>query len=49
MNLVINGAEAIGEQNGSVRVTTRLQQVDESWLAASELTEEIGPGEYVAD
>jgi PAS domain S-box-containing protein len=48
MNLVINGAEAVGDQNGSVRVTTRLQHVDENWLAASELTEEIGPGEYIA-
>ena len=48
MNLVINGAEAIGDQNGSVRVTTGLQQVDEDWLAASELAEEIGPGEYIA-
>jgi CheY-like chemotaxis protein len=48
MNLVINGAEAIGDQNGSVRVTTRLQHVDENWLTASELTEEIGPGEYIA-
>jgi len=47
MNLVINGAEAVGDQNGSVRVTTRSQHVDESWLAASE-TEEIGPGEYIA-
>jgi PAS domain S-box-containing protein len=48
MNLVINGAEAIGDQNGSVRVMTSVQQVDEDWLAASELTDEIGPGEYVA-
>jgi len=48
MNLVINGAEAIGDQNGSVRVTTRLQHVDEDWLAASELTNEIGPGEYIS-
>jgi PAS domain S-box-containing protein len=47
MNLVINGAEAIGEQNGSVRVTTGLQQLDEDWLAASEVTEEIVPGEYI--
>jgi PAS domain S-box-containing protein len=47
MNLVINGAEAIGEQNGSVRVTTGLQQLDENWLVASDLTEEIVPGEYI--
>jgi two-component system, cell cycle sensor histidine kinase and response regulator CckA len=48
MNLVINAAEAIGDRNGNVRVTTVMQQVDQSWLEASELTGEIGPGEYIA-
>ncbi|HWD99336.1 MAG TPA: PAS domain S-box protein, partial [Bryobacteraceae bacterium] len=48
MNLVINGAEAIGDRNGNVRVTTAMQQVDQSWLEASELTDEIAPGEYIA-
>ncbi|HWD98560.1 MAG TPA: response regulator, partial [Bryobacteraceae bacterium] len=44
----INGAEAIGDRNGNVRVTTAMQQVDQSWLEASELTDEIAPGEYIA-
>jgi PAS domain S-box-containing protein len=48
MNLVINGAEAIGDRNGNVRVTTAIQHVDESWIEGSELTGEIVPGEYVA-
>lgn len=47
MNLVINGAEAIGERNGSVRITTARQNVDEAWLRTSDVAGEIGPGEYV--
>ncbi len=47
MNLVINGAEAIGDQNGSVRITTARQTVDQAWLGTLEMAGEIAPGEYV--
>jgi PAS domain S-box-containing protein len=49
MNLVINGAEAIGtEANGTVLVTTGSQQVDEQYLSNA-LGERSGlaPGTYV--
>ncbi len=47
MNLVINGAEAIGENVGMVVVTTGLKQVDEIYLQQSFGPSEISPGEYV--
>jgi signal transduction histidine kinase len=57
MNLVINAAEAIPEgRQGSVLVTTRLQEVDEKYIdrmpgqmnsPGEILTGEIVPGEYV--
>ena len=49
MNLVINGAEAIGaQQNGTVLVTTAVQEVDEHYLAtALGETDELTPGTYV--
>jgi len=49
MNLVINGAEAIPEdQPGSVLVTTRAQCVDDHYLAQIASAGEIVPGDYVA-
>ncbi|MEO5922787.1 MAG: response regulator [Bryobacteraceae bacterium] len=48
MNLVINGAEAIGESNaGSVTVTTRLQLVDDLYLQQMLPHDDIRPGNYV--
>src|SRR5581483_5151224 len=32
LNLVINGAEAIGGSNGTVSITTRYQELEESWI-----------------
>ena len=47
MNLVINAAEAIGESNGTVMVTTGLLRVDEHYLRTVLAENEISPGEYV--
>jgi nitrogen-specific signal transduction histidine kinase len=49
MNLVINGAEAIGEDtNGTVLVTTGIQEVDEAYILTTiGPAEEITPGTYV--
>jgi len=48
MNLVINGAEAIGQENGVLLVRTGVQQVDRQYIdmlsAAGEL---LAPGEHV--
>jgi two-component system, cell cycle sensor histidine kinase and response regulator CckA len=46
MNLVINGAEAIGEERGTVLVTTGAQEIDERY-AHSLFSAEIKPGRYV--
>jgi PAS domain S-box-containing protein len=48
MNLVINGAEAIGEQAGTVLVTTHLQNVDEHDILTIWGNNELLPGKYVA-
>ena len=50
MNLVINGAEAIGEDHaGIVTVSTFFQPVDELYLASAEFPlNGIGPGDYIA-
>ena len=47
MNLVINGAEAVGEQTGSVLVTTALQDVDDQYINSVLMPEQIAPGKYV--
>src|SRR5207248_499937 len=49
MNLVINGAEAIGEaQNGTVFVTTAAQEIDEAYLRQNFAGEPIRLGTYVS-
>ena len=50
MNLVINGAEAIGsDRSGVVTVTTFFQPVDEIYLASGEFAlDGIAPGDYNA-
>ena len=48
MNLVINGAEAIGpDQNGILLVTTGVQDVDDAYLKTAFSPVEIQPGKYV--
>jgi len=49
MNLVINGAEAMGEESaGTVLVTTELQSVDENYIRQNFAGERLEPGKYVA-
>src|SRR6185369_9322260 len=48
MNLVINGAEAIGAEGGSVLVQTGIQPVDEQYIETmSTAGELLRPGQYV--
>ena len=48
MNLIINAAEAIGEeQGGTVVVTTGVQQVDEYYIRDAFAPKEILPGKYI--
>jgi two-component system, cell cycle sensor histidine kinase and response regulator CckA len=47
MNLVINAAEAIGEQRGTVLVTTGAQDIDDSYAQALSSVEDIKLGRYV--
>jgi len=48
MNLVINGAEAVGQEGGSVLVVTSVQQVDRAYIATmSTAGELLRPGAYV--
>ena len=47
MNLVINGAEAIGYQNGTVLVTTGVQPVDEAYIRQNFAGEVLACGIYV--
>jgi two-component system, cell cycle sensor histidine kinase and response regulator CckA len=47
MNLVINGAEAIGDQRGTVLVTTGVQNIDEFYVQSLFSSEGIAPGNYV--
>ena len=48
MNLVINATEAIGEENGTVRVRTSMENVERSEAEKNVLGYAIAPGEYVS-
>jgi CheY-like chemotaxis protein len=47
LNLVVNGAEAIGEKRGRVTITTRTQVVDEAYRRSLLLDEHVRAGLYV--
>jgi two-component system cell cycle sensor histidine kinase/response regulator CckA len=47
MNMVLNGAEAIGDSIGTVLVTTGVEDVDEEYIRTAGLREGIKPGRYV--
>lgn len=47
LNLVINGAEAIGGANGTVLVTTGSQEIDETYIQQNLEGDAIQPGTYV--
>jgi len=47
MNLVINGAEAIGDEaSGTVLVTTGIQDVDEAYVRST-INDDVNLGRYV--
>jgi two-component system cell cycle sensor histidine kinase/response regulator CckA len=49
INLIINAAEAIGNENGTVTVRTRLEPVDETYVrTASPVLDTLAPGDYVS-
>ena len=48
MNLVINAAEAIGEQPGSISVRTRMRNIDHDFIRRELGRDEIEPGMYVS-
>ncbi len=47
MNLVLNGAEAIGDGIGAVLVTTGVRTVDETYTQSALMRDELAPGNYV--
>ena len=47
MNLVINAGEAIGENVGTIRLTTEQQEVDDRYIEAYFAPGELEPGTYV--
>jgi CheY-like chemotaxis protein len=47
MNLVINGAEAIGEDGGTVTVSTRLREIDRDYVKDNLAGDNIPPGSYL--
>jgi PAS domain S-box-containing protein len=47
MNLVINASEAIGENSGTITVTTSATRVDHNYLATLLHPGDLVPGEYV--
>ena len=47
MNLIVNGAEAIGAAGGHLEIRTRAEQVDDPAQLGPEVGEELQPGLYV--
>jgi PAS domain S-box-containing protein len=47
MNLVLNGADAIGERGGEITLTTRYAAVDAAGLAGCVTGSDLPPGEFV--
>jgi signal transduction histidine kinase/CheY-like chemotaxis protein len=47
MNLVINAAEAIGEGDGAITLTTRVGRVDRAYLVQADPTPDLTEGMYV--
>jgi nitrogen-specific signal transduction histidine kinase/CheY-like chemotaxis protein len=48
MNLVINGAEAIDDAQGTVLINTGIQHVDDEYIASVLVPAQISPGNYVS-
>jgi PAS domain S-box-containing protein len=48
MNLVINAAEAIGDEAGTIRVTTASREWQRQELRTADLSDDLAPGVYVS-
>ena len=48
MNLVTNAADAIGDREGTIRLTTRVVQLDRAYLDQVFQGQELRPGSYVS-
>jgi two-component system cell cycle sensor histidine kinase/response regulator CckA len=48
MNLITNASEAIGEQQGTMTITTDVRECDAAYLAGSRLAIKPPPGRYVS-
>lgn len=48
MNLVINASEALGGENGRIRVSTSSENVSKERLKEARLGQDLPPGDYVA-
>ncbi len=47
MNLITNASDAIGENSGSISVTTGAMQADQDYLASTYINDDLKPGRYV--
>lgn len=47
MNLVINGSDAIGDDNGVIAISTGIMECDHSYLRNVRLEADLSPGRYV--
>ncbi|WP_457576125.1 hybrid sensor histidine kinase/response regulator [Desulfomarina sp.] len=47
MNLVINGSDAIGDENGVIAISTGIMECDRSYLRNVQLEADLSPGRYV--
>jgi hypothetical protein len=47
MNLIVNASEALGEQNGVIRIATDVMHCDTAYLSQSRIEEHLPEGRYV--
>ena len=47
MNLVTNASDAIGDEDGTITISTTTQEVDEAYIGTTFPTQAIRPGSYV--
>jgi len=47
MNLIVNASEALGDQNGVIRISTDVMHCDATYLCQSRIEEDLPEGRYV--
>jgi signal transduction histidine kinase/ABC-type amino acid transport substrate-binding protein/ActR/RegA family two-component response regulator len=47
MNLIVNASEALGDQNGVIRISTDVMHCDAAYLSQSRIEETLSEGRYV--